>query len=163
MRTRRNTAARFFLAILFLAVFSAAGGVSAAADSRQLLYKEVESELMCADTCGMHLPSCDNETAQEMRGQILDRIDAGYDKQEILQWFIDIYGVGILAYPPRSGFNLTAWVFPFISLLGGGLTVYLLLNKWVLDTEERDEVEDKEEIDLDEYNDLLMKEQLKYL
>ncbi len=63
----------FAFALLAAFVF-AAGVATAAPDTGQQLFKEVESELMCADNCGMHLPTCDNQTALEMRSQIREQL-----------------------------------------------------------------------------------------
>ncbi|MBS4021175.1 MAG: cytochrome c-type biogenesis protein CcmH [Dethiobacter sp.] len=155
---------RNFLAAILLLVIILTSTAGAAEEPNQQLFREIEMELMCADTCGMHLPSCDNDTALEMRGQIWERINAGYEKKEIIQGFVDIYGIGILAYPPRSGFNLLAWVVPFFGILAGGLLVYLVLNKWVKDPDDCDGEEDfADDVNLEEYKELLAGEQLKYL
>jgi cytochrome c-type biogenesis protein CcmH len=119
------------------------------------LYKEIENSLMCTDGCGMSLVACDNATALEMRDKIRQLITEGLVKEEILQSFVVIYGVEVLTYPPKQGFNISAWVTPFIALLAGGLTIYLALDKWVFSHEKYD-FEQKVDIsqpenDLEEY------------
>ncbi|MBS4026579.1 MAG: cytochrome c-type biogenesis protein CcmH [Clostridia bacterium] len=131
------------------------------------LYKEIENSLMCTDGCGMTLIACDNTTAIEMREKIRQFINEGIPKEDILQSFVAIYGLEVLTFPPKKGFNITAWVTPFVALLAGGLTIYLALDKWVFNHEEYDLDQDDEvshqEIDLEDYVQILEKEQKKYL
>ena len=55
------------------------------------------------------------------------QIDQGKSDDAILAYFIDKYGSTVLAAPPKSGFNLAAWVMPFVALAVGTLvTVYFV-------------------------------------
>lgn len=158
--------------LLLLALLIMTGPVSASnpADPTHpnySLYKEIENSLMCTDGCGMALIACDNITAAQMREEIRQFINEGQTRDEILQSFVDIYGVEVLTYPPKQGFNISAWVTPFIAILMGGLGIYLALDKWVFTHEENDleEGEEKKELDesdLSQYDDILEKERKKY-
>ena len=37
----------------------------------------------------------------------------------------------MLVTPPKSGFNLVAYILPFVVILAGGAIIYLSLKKWV--------------------------------
>jgi cytochrome c-type biogenesis protein CcmH len=37
----------------------------------------------------------------------------------------------VLSSPPKTGFNLVAWLLPFAAILGGGVVIYLALKAWV--------------------------------
>ena len=39
-------------------------------------------------------------------------------------------GTKILAAPPKKGFNLLAWLLPFVALFGGALVLGLLAWRW---------------------------------
>ena len=54
-------------------------------------------------------------------------VDQGLSDEQIITHFVDKYGTPVLAAPPASGFNLTAWIMPFAALaLGALLAVYFL-------------------------------------
>jgi cytochrome c-type biogenesis protein CcmH len=160
---------KLVLPILLLVLITSAGSVWAFDPTHPgyPLYKEIENSLMCTDGCGMTLIACDNTTAIQMRGEIRRFIAEGMTKEEILQSFVEIYGVEVLTYPPKKGFSISAWVIPFVAILGGGLTIYLALDKWVFNHEEYDLEQESElaqhEDDLEEYDRVLEKERRKYL
>jgi len=133
----------------------------------QNLQREIEDNLICQDGCGMILSACENQTAEYMRKIIVDRLEKGQTKDEIMGYFVSIYGDKVLAAPPAEGFNITAWVTPFVAILGGGLAVFFVLDKWVFYAKlERMDGEDtgpKPMPDLSEYEDKLDNELRKYL
>ncbi|KJS21906.1 MAG: hypothetical protein VR72_08320 [Clostridiaceae bacterium BRH_c20a] len=96
------------------------------------IQKEIEEMLVCQDDCGMLVSACDNSTASYMRGIINDQIAQGKSKDEILQFFVSIYGEQVLAAPKPRGFNLTAYVTPFLAVFVGALIIYFAIEKWVL-------------------------------
>ena len=51
-----------------------------------------------------------------MRQMVRDRLAQGATRQEILDFFVERYGQEILASPPKSGFNLLAWIFPLVGM-----------------------------------------------
>ena len=65
--------------------------------------------------------------AQQMRAQVRELLAGGASRAETLEWFRERYGPGIVAEPPRSGFNLIAWLAPgavvIIGLAGGVLAL----------------------------------------
>ncbi|KJS88748.1 MAG: hypothetical protein JM58_00265 [Peptococcaceae bacterium BICA1-8] len=97
-----------------------------------IIQKEIEEMLVCQDDCGMLVSACDNSTAAYMRGIINDQIAQGKSKDEIVQYFVSIYGEQVLAAPKPRGFNLTAYVTPFLVIILGALGIYFAIEKWVL-------------------------------
>ena len=63
----------------------------------------------------------------EMEEQIKNFIDQGKTEQEIIDYYVDLYGERILAIPIAKGFNIMVWVAPIIvGLLAiGVLIIYL--------------------------------------
>lgn len=164
MRAKKSSIALCLLIILFLA-FSAAPALAAQVDPN--VQREIENMLICQDDCGMILSACENQTAEYMRKIIIDRLQRGQTKDEILGYFVSIYGEKVLAAPQAKGFNITAWVTPFLAVIVGGVLVYFVLDKWVFNArlEEMDEESQrrKKTVDLSEYEDQLDKELKKYL
>jgi len=152
-------------AIVAAALLLSAAPVWAAEVDRQL-QKEIEDSLVCQDGCGMILSACENQTAEYMRKIVVDRLAKGQSKEDIMGYFVSIYGIKVLAAPPAEGFNITAWVTPFIVIIAGALLVYFALDKWVFQARlERMDNEEKgagQAVDLSEYEDKLEEELKKY-
>ena len=87
--------------------------------------QEINKTLMC--------PICPSETidqsqvtlAKQMRVMVREQLSDGQNREQILEYFVDRYGPGILAAPPKKGFNLLAWVVPPIILVIGTFIVTL--------------------------------------
>ena len=58
------------------------------------------------------------------------RIAAGDSKNEIKDILVAEYGPSILAAPSKKGFNLLAWLLPFVALFGGALVLGFLAWRW---------------------------------
>ncbi|MFZ7104015.1 MAG: cytochrome c-type biogenesis protein [Peptococcaceae bacterium] len=116
--------------VLFLFFSFAAVPLTSAEIS--VMQKETEEMLVCQDDCGMLVSACDNPTATYMRGIITEQIGQGKSREEILQYFVSVYGEQVLATPEPQGFNMTAYVIPFAAILMGGIVIYSALEKWVL-------------------------------
>lgn len=158
--------AAFLLTAILMPVLGPAKAFAAGQIDFQVK-KEIEENLICQDGCGMILSACENQTAEYMRKIIVDRLTKGQSKAEIMSYFVSIYGDKVLAAPPAKGFNITAWVTPFIALLGGILLVYFFLEKWIfngrLESMEQERETTPELPDLSEYEDKLDEELKKYL
>jgi len=122
---------RFMLPIVLLLVGALSFSV-ASADS--LTVDEVADELICQCGCGMVLSECNHavcEWREDMKASIEDQIAEGKSKGQIVQSFVELYGEQVLSSPSKRGFNLTAWIAPFVALLLGGVFIYFTLKKWI--------------------------------
>ena len=106
------------------------GGVGPAA--AQSGYDEAEAQaidrmLMCPVCPAQTIDQTEVTLAQQMRAQVRELLAGGASRAETLDWFRERYGPGIVAEPPRSGFNLIAWLAPgavvIIGLAGGVLAM----------------------------------------
>lgn len=109
------------LASAALVVLLALAGTAAASEEHPTL-PELERELICP-TCHTTLALSQAPIADRMRAFIRRRIDAGDTKSEIKERLVAEFGEGVLAAPPKKGFNLLAWLLP---LAGGALGVVVL-------------------------------------
>lgn len=57
----------------------------------------------------------------------------------------------VLAVPTKKGFNLTAWILPFVALVAGAALIYALLRLWVLKGKEQTAAEVVPTVQDDEY------------
>ena len=90
---------------------------------------ELESELICP-VCETTLDSSDAPVARLMKARIRELIAAGDTKSEIKAYFVDQFGNGVLAVPPRKGFDLLAWLLPLAGLGVGLVVVGALAWRW---------------------------------
>ncbi|NOX36784.1 MAG: cytochrome c-type biogenesis protein CcmH [Calditrichaeota bacterium] len=91
---------------------------------------QVEKELMCTCGCTMALYTCECGRSEEMRAEIQQMINQGMDKEAIVASYVAKFGEKIRSAPTKSGFNLLAWVTPFLALLIVGVALYRLLQRW---------------------------------
>lgn len=121
------------LTLLLLATLPVAGlaeppmGPPMEVDTRTL---PVEQNLVCQCGCTMAVAVCDCGTADEFRKEILAMMDQGQSTDAILASYVAKYGEKVLTAPTKRGFNLTAWILPFVALALGGLLVITLLRRW---------------------------------
>ena len=85
----------------------------------------------------MYCPVCENEpldacrtaACQQWRAQIAQMLSEGQTEQQIKQYFVDRYGLRVLAQPPAEGNSLLLWVLPLVALVVGGGYVALLMRR----------------------------------
>jgi len=69
-----------------------------------------------------------------MLAEIAAELNDGQSDQSIVSQFAEKYGISVLSAPPASGFNLVAWLMPFLALAAGGLLVIYFVrhyrSKW---------------------------------
>lgn len=114
-------------ALLLLAL--AAAPAALGSEQRPTL-TELENEITCP-TCKTLLALSNAPVAEQIRGFIRERIAAGDTKSEIKDKLVAEFGPAVLAAPPRSGFNLLAWVLPFVGLAAAALAVAVLVRRWL--------------------------------
>lgn len=65
-----------------------------------------------------------------MLAEIAAELDEGQNDQSIISHFAEKYGITVLSAPPVAGFNLTAWIMPFLALAVGGLLVIYFVRHY---------------------------------
>lgn len=100
---------------------------------------EVSGELICQCGCTMVVANCVCSTADQLRATIAEKIKSGQTKEQIIAFFVAQYGEKMLAAPTKKGFNLTAWVIPFLALGAGGAVVYFAVTAWAIPQRRREE------------------------
>lgn len=94
---------------------------------------EIANSLNCPVCEGQSVRDSNSQLARQMREIIQEKLDAGESRDEILSFFADRYGVGILREPPKSGFVLTLWWGPVVGLVLGAV----ILGTFVLQRQRR--------------------------
>ena len=117
---------RILLATVLVAL--AASGAASASEQHPTL-AELERELICP-TCHETLAVSTSPIADRMRSYIRARIAAGDTKSEIKASLVDQFGEGVLAAPPKRGFNLLAWLLPLVGLTIAEAVIEVLARRW---------------------------------
>lgn len=115
--------------LLALAVLALLAAAPAAAGERSPSPAELESELVCP-VCETTLDTSNAPIAIRMKERIRERIAQGATKSEIKAEFVEQFGEGVLAVPPKRGFDLLAWVLPLAGVALGAAVVGLLAWRW---------------------------------
>lgn len=97
---------------------------------------EIARDLNCPLCEGLTLADCPLEVCEQMRALIREKLAQGETREEILDYFVERYGEEVLNAPPKKGFNLTAWVLPFLVLGVGMVWLSYLLRGWITRREE---------------------------
>ena len=109
-----------------LALVAAAPTAAAAAPPN---FPDVEAQYMCV-TCNIPLPEAESDQANRERAEIRRLIAAGKSEGQIKDAMVAIYGEDVLALPPRSGFNVVAYVVPVAAVLVLVAALLFVLPRW---------------------------------
>ncbi len=113
---------------VLIAVVLAAGGCQAQPLSLEEQAWEIDRSLMCPVCPGESIDQSQAELAKQMRAIVLEKLQAGQSRQEILDFFVARYGERVLAAPTKSGLNLLAWVVPGAGLIAGAIILLVVLR-----------------------------------
>ncbi len=80
--------------------------------------------------CGTALNLSSSPQADRERAFIRREIAAGKTKDEIKDELVAQYGTQVLAEPPKSGFDLTAWLVPGVAILLAAIAIAIGLRRW---------------------------------
>ncbi len=100
--------------------------------------REVAKAFMCNCGCNKMLPVCDMQCGKNLRGVITKKIDAGWSKDKVVNSMVNNYNEQILAAPTKKGFNLIAWITPFVVWGLAGIGLAMVIISWVKATEKKD-------------------------
>jgi cytochrome c-type biogenesis protein CcmH len=93
-------------------------------------WQDVAGNLMSPACPGRTLLNCTSGQAEQWRELIRQKLAQGESQEQILRYFVDIGGEGILAAPPKQGFALTAWLLPLFVMVNGAGLIVVLTRRW---------------------------------
>jgi cytochrome c-type biogenesis protein CcmH len=108
------------VAVLFLAL-----AAPALANEQHPTQGELEAELVCP-TCHTTLDESDSPVARQMKAYIRMRIAAGATKSQIVNELVgppNNMGSAVLGVPRKHGFDLLAWLLPFVGIALGAVVL----------------------------------------
>ncbi len=102
-------------------------------DSPDARYSKLGHRMMCQCGCSQVLIECNHvgcSYSTRMLGELREGIAKGEPDKVILAGFVEKYGNTVLAAPTTSGFNLTAWIVPFVIFGLGTAAVIAVVRTW---------------------------------
>ena len=130
-RTRLALGLGILAALMFIGVFASTSHASG--PSQTLPYDEAEAQsidrmIMCPVCPAVSIDQTEVAIARQMRGVIRDKLAEGATRGEILDYFVDRYGVDVLAAPPKSGRNLVVWLLPIAGVVAALGAAFLIIR-----------------------------------
>jgi cytochrome c-type biogenesis protein CcmH len=95
--------------------------------------RRVGERLACKCGCGNTVASCQMlhcHYSDPAREKIISMVKAGKPDDEIVKSFVDQEGLSALATPPAEGFNLLAWVMPWVAVGIGLLAITWFIKRY---------------------------------
>ena len=102
-----------FVVVAFLAAIACAGQEVTLEERAYAL----DRQLMCPVCDGQTVDQSNAQVSLDMKGVIREKLRAGENENEILDYFAARYGDSVLASPPTTGFSIVVWIVPPAALL----------------------------------------------
>lgn len=118
--------------VVLLALVALVVAAPAAASEQHPSQAELETMLVCP-SCHVPLDESNSPVAQQMKAFIAARIAAGDTRSEIVDELVgppNNLGTAVLGVPRTHGFDLVAWVLPFLGIALGALAIGAGAWKW---------------------------------
>ena len=117
------------LAAVAVAALALAGPAAAACTHPRTTLAHLEGQIMCP-TCHTTLDQSNAPAAMRIKVFIQQRIDQCATADQIKANLVENFGAGILAAPPRKGFDLLAWWLPIGGLVLGAAAIGIGVWRW---------------------------------
>jgi cytochrome c-type biogenesis protein CcmH len=124
------------LALAAAAVAQAQGPEPVERSGQGLPYDEgkaqaIDRMLMCPVCPAVTIDQTEVELAQQMQRVVREMLAQGASRQQILDFFVERYGPGVLAAPPKGGWSLLAWILPPVGVVAALGALFLVLRSMV--------------------------------
>jgi cytochrome c-type biogenesis protein CcmH len=117
-------------AAIVAALAIAAPAAAACTPKTSLAY--LEGQVMCP-TCHTTLDQSDSAAARRIEALISTRVAECWTADQIKTELVANFGAGILAAPPRKGFDLVAWWLPIAGVVAGAAVLAFGVWRWSRD------------------------------
>jgi cytochrome c-type biogenesis protein CcmH len=96
-------------------------------------FQKLGHQLMCVCGCNQILLECNHvgcSYSDRMRRELVEATERGDNDDLTLQSFVQKYGPTVVAVPTVTGFNIVAWIMPFLVLLTGTALAVYVVHTW---------------------------------
>ncbi len=80
---------------------------------------DISNELLCPVCRGQTVAESNSDLANDFRDIIKTKLNEGWTRDEILNYFTQRYGDTVLSSPPARGFRLVVWILPLAVIIIG--------------------------------------------
>ncbi len=114
---------------------------------------ELARNFFCMCGCGILLSECEGnmkcETAKSMKGKLEELVNRGLTREGIIGEMQSIYGVNVLATPPKTPSTLISlWLYPVFGIAIGSIILFLVTRhkgkKWYVTPDDILELSEEE-------------------
>ena len=108
----------------FIAPVSAQDDVTVTDDD----VNEVARDLYCPVCENISLDVCPTQACEQWRSLIREKLEAGWTKEQIQDYFATQYGDRVLPEPPKEGINWLVYILPPAMIAAGALILAWILR-----------------------------------
>jgi len=98
----------------------------------------IAKQLYCPVCENIPLDVCPTQACAQWRDLIREKLAAGWNEQQIKDYFVDQYGDRVLGTPPVRGLNWLAYLIPPVAILAGAYVLFMALRSRQNPTEQPD-------------------------
>lgn len=91
---------------------------------------QIAHQLYCPVCENTPLDVCPTEACRQWRDLIRQQLAQGMTADQIKQYFVQQYGVRVLAEPPQTGLNWLVYILPPVIILIGAFILFRALRMW---------------------------------
>ena len=127
MTRRLSWVALGIVALVALVVGTVDEGPARATEDR---VQAIAATIRCPQCRSQSAADSDASTAQAVRTEIAERVEAGESADEIRAYFASRYGEQILLTPPADGVGSLVWVLPVAATVAGAAGLAYAFVRW---------------------------------
>jgi cytochrome c-type biogenesis protein CcmH len=117
-----------FLVLLTVSAASAQSPTPVAVTDDQV--NAVARELYCPECENIPLDVCPSQACIDMRAEIRLKLEQGWTKAQIKNYYVERYGDRVLGAPPAHGWTWLMYVIPPVAILASAIVLYRVLRSW---------------------------------
>jgi cytochrome c-type biogenesis protein CcmH/NrfF len=113
-------------------------------DGQAVRFQKLGDKIMCTCSCGQMLLKCNHvgcPNSSRMIAQLHDQLGdrrpgvtasaaSTRSDEDVLNFFRREWGVTAVVEPSQHGFELLAWILPFVGLIAGTILLIIVVTKW---------------------------------
>ena len=129
-KSERMARWRWLAAAAIVALAAVLAGCSTAEDIPPLerLALQINKGVMCPVCPGESIDQSQNTLAIQMRGIVVEKLEQGWTKQQLFDFFTERYGPSVILEPPTKGGHLVAWIVPPLGLAAALVSLYFAIR-----------------------------------
>lgn len=117
----------------------------------------IAKNMFCPVCENTPLDVCPTQACAEWRELIRDKLAAGWNEEQIQQYFVEQFGDRVLAAPPARGINWLIYIIPPLVFVAGAIILYRSLRAMQGNVQQPEETQ-VENLPADEYINRIEKE-----